>query len=161
MTNDEPHVIESEDEFHDFVAAVMQVHDSMRPCENDSTSGIEPIVASTFMGYFGEVPYATLTEQVAGLAYKIAKDHAFMDGNKRTAVVFSLTVLERYGGYTLDVCSNELYRMIQELTCGEMGRDELVAWIYAHRVPAGPEGGVACPAEPCEGCRVVPTRQKP
>ena len=58
--------------------------------------GVARIVATTFCGYFGmEVSdrFEDLFEQCAYLAEHIARDHVFLDGNKRTAVRMSLSIL--------------------------------------------------------------------
>lgn len=51
---------------------------------------------------FGEPAYATIWEQAAALLESLARNHAFIDGNKRTAWTATWTFLG-INGHTLDV----------------------------------------------------------
>ena len=55
--------------------------------------------------FFGELLHPTIHEQAAAYLYHIAKNHPFLDGNKRTAYGAMETFL-RLNGYNLDL-SNE------------------------------------------------------
>lgn len=50
---------------------------------------------------FGEDAYPGLPRKVAALFHSIARNHAFVDGNKRTAVVAAIHMLN-WNGYDLD-----------------------------------------------------------
>lgn len=66
-------------------------------------------------------------ELAAAYAYGIARNHPFVDGNKRTAAVVSETFLA-LNGYRLDASDAELVVAFLALAAGELAEDELMAW---------------------------------
>jgi death on curing protein len=77
---------------------------------------------------------ATLPRLAAAYAYGIARNHPFVDGNKRTAFVISLLFLRR-NGFTLEVFPEEKYEMFLALAAGGLDEHGLTAWIEKHMVP--------------------------
>lgn len=73
---------------------------------------------------YGEPDAAALA---AAYAYGIARDHPFVDGNKRTAAVVSETFL-MLNGWTLDASDAELVVAFQALAAGELSEAELGDW---------------------------------
>lgn len=67
----------------------------------------------------------------AAYAFGIARNHPFVDGNKRTAAVVSEAFL-RLNGYTLDVSDAELVVQFLALAAGETSEEELSAWFREH-----------------------------
>ena len=68
--------------------------------------------------------YGTLAELAAVYAFGIAKNHAFVDGNKRAALYAALLFLE-LNGYALTL-EREEWRVIMEgVAAGDVSRDEL------------------------------------
>lgn len=63
----------------------------------------------------------------ASYAFGIAKNHPFLDGNKRTALVVSITFLN-VNGYDFDAAPAETYRMFLGLADGTVSEDELADW---------------------------------
>jgi len=73
---------------------------------------------------YGEPDAAALA---AAYAFGIARNHAFVDGNKRTAAVTALVFLDLNGvGY--DIGEAELVVMTQALAAGQLGEGEVAAW---------------------------------
>jgi len=70
----------------------------------------------------------SLTKLAACYAFGIAKNHAFVDGNKRTALVVSLTFL-RVNGYKLRSTQEENYLAFYALAEGRLSEEELAAWM--------------------------------
>lgn len=70
----------------------------------------------------------------ATYAYGIARNHPFVDGNKRTAAVISETFL-LLNGYTLVASDAELVIAFLALAAGELSEAELAAW-FRERVTA-------------------------
>ncbi|MEW2051671.1 Fic family protein [Streptomyces sp. NPDC005476] len=66
-------------------------------------------------------------EKVATLFYGIAKNHAFENGNKRTALVCSLVSLERSGYDLCNTTEEELYDMATSVVAGTfpIGKNEV------------------------------------
>lgn len=68
--------------------------------------------------------YGTLAELAAVYAFGIAKNHAFVDGNKRAALYAALLSLES-NGYALTL-EREEWRVIMEgVAASDVSRDEL------------------------------------
>lgn len=74
-------------------------------------------------------------ELAASYAFGIARNHPFVDGNKRTAAVVSETFLA-LNGYRLDCGDVELVTTFLALAAGETTVEALAAWFRARVVPA-------------------------
>ena len=77
---------------------------------------------------YGEPDGADLT---ASYAFGIARNHPFVDGNKRTALVVSETFL-MLNGYTLTATDAEVVVAFLALAAGELSVDELADWFRGH-----------------------------
>ena len=64
----------------------------------------------------------------AAYAYGIAKAHAFVDGNKRTAFVASLTFL-RLNGVALRLDPAMGVRMMEDLAADHVSEEDFAAWL--------------------------------
>lgn len=69
----------------------------------------------------------------AAYAYGIARNHTFIDGNKRTAAVVSETFLV-LNGLALDASDAEIVVCFLALAAGEISEDELADWFREHFV---------------------------
>ena len=67
----------------------------------------------------------------AAYAFGIARNHPFIDGNKRTAAVVCETFLE-LNGLRLDASDAELYPIFLDLAAGALTEEQLAAWLAAH-----------------------------
>jgi death-on-curing protein len=83
---------------------------------------------------YGEPDIADLA---AAYAYGIARNHPFVDGNKRTAAVVSETFL-LLNGYDLEASDAELVVAFLALAAGELSEDEMADWFRLHTAPAQP-----------------------
>ncbi len=63
----------------------------------------------------------------ASYASGIAKNHPFLDGNKRTALVVAVTFLN-LNGYDFDAPDAETYTLFIQLAEGSINEDELAGW---------------------------------
>lgn len=70
-------------------------------------------------------------ELAASYAFGIARNHPFVDGNKRTAAVVSETFL-MLNGYGLTVTDAELVVTFLALAAGELSDGELADWFRDH-----------------------------
>lgn len=75
-----------------------------------------------------------LAELAAAYAFGIAKAHAFVDGNKRTALVTALTFL-RLNGYGFRPDPLEGVRMMEGLAAGDVVEDAFAAWLAENMQP--------------------------
>jgi death-on-curing protein len=71
----------------------------------------------------------------AAYIFGIARDHAFIDGNKRTAAVIGELFLV-LNGLTLAASDMDLYPVCMAVASGEMGEDELTHWLRDNIRPA-------------------------
>ncbi|MES2988104.1 MAG: type II toxin-antitoxin system death-on-curing family toxin [Pseudomonadota bacterium] len=76
-----------------------------------------------------------VAELAASYAFGIARNHPFVDGNKRTAAVVSETFLA-LNGYLLDCSDVELVVTFLALAAGEFTVEALGDWFRAHIVSA-------------------------
>lgn len=76
-----------------------------------------------------------LHEFPAGMAaaylFHIAKNHAFVDGNKRAALASSLVFL-KLNGFELDAQDKQIEETVLAVACGHMSKDELGLWLSRH-----------------------------
>jgi len=73
-------------------------------------------------------PDADLARLAAAYGFGIAKNHPFIDGNKRTALVATLSFLE-INGAELIAKTKDLYLAFLSLADGTLTEDELAAWL--------------------------------
>jgi death on curing protein len=80
------------------------------------------------LAQYGELDIAELA---ASYAFGIARNHPFVDGNKRTAAVVSETFLVLNGGSLL-ASDAELVVAFVALAAGELSEEELTNWFREH-----------------------------
>jgi death on curing protein len=83
---------------------------------------------------YGDPP-PDLAALAASVAYGLARNHPFVDGNKRTAAVACETFI-RLNGAELQADDLELYPVYLALAEGSLSEDELGTWLRAHLVLA-------------------------
>ena len=69
----------------------------------------------------------------ASYAFGIARNHPFIDGNKRTALVASLTFLAR-NGWDIVASKEDTYFTFLHLAEGILSEDDLADWFNKHAV---------------------------
>jgi death-on-curing protein len=77
---------------------------------------------------------ASLGEIAAAYAFGIAKAHAFVDGNKRTAFVTAVTFL-RLNGFAFRPAPIDGVRMMEDLASGQVGEAAFAEWLTAGMRP--------------------------
>ncbi|WP_448537346.1 type II toxin-antitoxin system death-on-curing family toxin [Sphingobium yanoikuyae] len=83
------------------------------------------------LAHYGEPDAAALA---AAYAYGLARNHPFIDGNKRIAAVVSETFL-LLNGHGLNVTDAELVVAFMELAAGTLSEEELADWFRHHLAP--------------------------
>ena len=66
----------------------------------------------------------------AAVAFGIARNHPFVDGNKRTAFLAAYVFL-RINGLRLTAEESDVVRRMTALAAGEMSEEEFAAWLRA------------------------------
>lgn len=67
-------------------------------------------------------------ELAAAYGAGIVRNHPFVDGNKRTGLM-TMFVFLKINGFLLTASEVEAVFVFQDLAAGEIGEDELTAWI--------------------------------
>ena len=70
----------------------------------------------------------------AAYAFGLARNHPFVDGNKRTAAVACELFLE-LNGYLLVASDEDLYPVFVTLAAGKLEEDQLAEWLRRHSRP--------------------------
>ncbi|MDB5985364.1 MAG: type toxin-antitoxin system death-on-curing family toxin [Nevskia sp.] len=86
-------------------------------------------------------PMPDLADLAASLAYGIARNHPFVDGNKRTAYTCCETFLA-LNGAELEAAAADKYLNILALAEGKLKLEDFAAWLRAHIPPLKPRGAV-------------------
>ena len=87
---------------------------------------------------FGEQEfYPTIEAKAASLLFGLARNHAFIDGNKRIAVLATLQFLNS-NGLDLDLAPvEEAFTTVIQVASGDLTLEELTAWIRGRLVNIG------------------------
>lgn len=81
---------------------------------------------------YGE-PTPTIFDLAAAYGYGFAKNHAFVDSNKRVAFVTTATFLE-LNGYSLNIPETEVVLMMQRLASGEETQESIAKSLQQNSV---------------------------
>jgi death-on-curing protein len=85
---------------------------------------------------YGETAMVALA---AAYGFGIARNHPFIDGNKRTALA-SMIVFLGLNGLDLDAPQEAATAMVLSLAAGEISEDLLAKWLADHVVPLDAPG---------------------
>ena len=85
---------------------------------------------------YGETEIAALA---AAYGFGIARNHPFVDGNKRTALA-SMIVFLGLNGIDLDATQGEATAIVLGLAAGEISEEVLANWIADHMKPLDAPG---------------------
>lgn len=89
---------------------------------------LEAAAARPMQTVFGEDAYPTLQEKAAALLHSLARNHPFADGNKRTATVAAIFMLE-VNGLWVDWDANEALTQVADMAEGKRLLDDFAAWL--------------------------------
>lgn len=81
--------------------------------------------------FFGELLHPTIPTQAAAYLYHLAKNHPFLDGNKRTAFATMIAFLNM-NGYELNMTEEVAYNMVMQVAQSEMTKEELSSFLEQH-----------------------------
>jgi death-on-curing protein len=76
-------------------------------------------------------PEAEIARFAAAYAYGIARNHPFVDGNKRLSLVAPRTFIA-LNGYEFSATSGDKYLVFLGLAEGTLSEDELAEWLRKH-----------------------------
>jgi death on curing protein len=75
-------------------------------------------------------------ELAAAYVYGLAKNHAFVDGNKRTAIVTAMLFL-KLNGFEMTADDGTVYLFTMAVAAGEIDEAGAAAFFRDHSVPVG------------------------
>lgn len=149
-----PLVLDDTESLEAIAAAAMRLHDTLLTigrCYTTNAIGnraalelgrIESVLSGAFCTIFDQSPadrFTDIFDQVTYMAEHMVKDHIFEDGNKRTSLVFALSVLRLAGAPVVlfdapEPKNNQYYAWIQDLVSGSRTRAELANELRHNRV---------------------------
>lgn len=101
-------------------------------CDGMRDEGLlESALAQPFQTFDGGELHPSAAEKAARYAYGIAKDHPFVDGNKRTAAALMGTFL-RMNGHSFKPRHDELLAIVTGVADGSISCGHLAEWIEAN-----------------------------
>lgn len=92
---------------------------------------LESCVAQPQQSFDGVELYPDMPAKAAALAFFLASNHPFVDGNKRIAHA-ALAVTLRLNGYALIASVDEQEEIMLRLASGELTRAAFSDWVQAH-----------------------------
>lgn len=147
-----PLVLDDAGSLKAMAATVMRLHSTLMKvgrCYTTDATGdraalelgrVESVLAGAFCTIFGQSPadrFADIFDQVTYVAEHMVKDHIFEDGNKRTSLVFALSVL-RFASTPVVLSdspepkNNQYYAWIQDLVARRRTLDDLANELRCH-----------------------------
>lgn len=127
------------------VALVKAIHDRQL-AEHGGSPGVrdetllESALARPQQRYAYGDPAPGLAELAASLAFGLARNHPFVDGNKRTAHVAYRTFLA-LNGAELEASDEDKYLNMLALAEGRLNEQDFAAWLRQH-IRSAPRGNV-------------------
>jgi death-on-curing protein len=117
---------------------VLAIHDA-HLAEHGGPSGVRDrgllesaLARAQHLAAYGEPDIAA---RAAAYAFGIARNHPFVDGNKRTALVALETFLA-LNGHALAADDAACVVIMLRLAAGELEEDALAAWVRQNLIPA-------------------------
>jgi death on curing protein len=85
---------------------------------------LESALAQPEATFMGELLHPTFPAQAAAYLYHIAKNHPFVDGNKRTAFAV-MDAFIRGNGYRLALTPDQAYELVLQVAQSDISKEEL------------------------------------
>ena|SRR3990167_8600554 len=83
--------------------------------------------------FAGEDLYPTLFDKAAALCHSLIKNHAFVDGNKRTSLLAAMTTLEM-NGFVFQCDQDELVSFGLKIDNENVTVQGIALWLKAHSI---------------------------
>ncbi len=79
----------------------------------------------------GSCLHDSLAKMAAAYGFHICKNHPFIDGNKRIALVAMDTFLQK-NGYEISASEKDIYEIMIKLASGDITKVEFTVWLEAN-----------------------------
>jgi death-on-curing protein len=96
-------------------------------------AALESALAQPQMTFGQKDLYPTLAEKAAALAYSLAMNHPFVDGNKRAAHA-AMEIFLLLNGYEMAASVDEQEHLFLKLADGKISREQLAKWVTKNAV---------------------------
>jgi len=96
--------------------------------------GLLSALAQPRMQFEGQDLYPTLAEKAGALAYSLAQNHPFIDGNKRLAHA-AMEVFLVLNGYEIKADPAAQEEIMLQLAAGKISRETFIHWVKTHLAP--------------------------
>jgi death-on-curing protein len=87
--------------------------------------GLDSAIALPQATYGGELLHPTIVEQAAAYLFHITKNHAFVDGNKRTGYGVMVAFLNE-NNYELDMTTTQAYELTIQVADNKVDKEKLI-----------------------------------
>ncbi|MCL4252205.1 MAG: type II toxin-antitoxin system death-on-curing family toxin [Anaerolineae bacterium] len=95
---------------------------------------LESAVLRPMTSAFGEDAYLTIHDKAAALFHSLSRNHAFVDGNKRTSVLATILFLQ-LNGYTVTWNEEDALNFVLKIAQGETDWEVIADWLQANSAP--------------------------
>ena len=112
---------------------VLELHDDQLREGGGGTAGVLSLdllysaVAQPEASFGGQLLHPTVWDQAAAYAYYLARNHPFLDANKRTALHAALTFLQLNGHSVREDANDELVEAMVKIAAGQFTKDAMAA----------------------------------
>jgi death-on-curing protein len=96
-----------------------------------SVARLESVVASQTQAVFGEDLHKTIFDKAAAIIRGIVQDHPFVDGNKRTAMLAGLSMLD-INGVNISLDAGEVENFAVKIAVENLSVEEIASWLKSH-----------------------------
>ncbi len=94
-------------------------------------NALESALAQPKATFDGTDLYPTVVDKASALAFGLAMNHPFVDGNKRIAHA-AMAVFLDLNGLAIEADVDEQERLMLDLAAGQLPRHALTDWLRAH-----------------------------
>ena len=94
---------------------------------------MDSALESPFQSFGDEELYPSIQTKAARLCYRLVKNHAMIDGNKRIGAHVMLVFLA-VNGYELEYTQKELSDLILGVADGKKEYEDILSWILEHQI---------------------------
>ncbi len=94
---------------------------------------LDSALAQPRMTIGGKFLHKTIFDKAAAYGFHLCRNHPFVDGNKRVALVVMDIFLQK-NGWEITAAEEEAYATMMELADGRLSKAQLSKWIKEHCV---------------------------
>ena len=101
-------------------------------------AGLDSALHTPRAQFDGQFLHSTIFEMAAAYGFHLCQNHAFIDGNKRTAGMAMFTFLQ-LNGLEPVASETDYYATMMAVASGQMSKEELAAWVQTVVRGASPD----------------------